>query len=78
MDYGHDSLFLTVIVDRVGRRFWFDDRLLPPAAQAARRTAVRQAVSDYARRMFTKQATGGLPAGNLMDVVADAQGWRNI
>lgn len=77
-DYGPELVASQVIVDGVGRRFWFDDRLLPPATAPARRTAVRQLVSDYARRMFAKQGVAGVPAGDLTAIAKDADGWRAV
>jgi hypothetical protein len=77
-DYGPELVAQLVIVDGVGRRFLFDDALLPPVAAAARRTAVRAMVSSYVRRMFAKQGTANVPAGDLTAIARDGDGWRPV
>lgn len=70
------SLFL---VDAGGRRFYFDDRHLPPLTEAARRTAARNTISAMVRYGFEQLGAQNLPVGNLLDLAVNAvTGWRQL
>lgn len=78
MDNG-DLPFELFVLDPIGRAFAFDDTILPPVTQAARRTLVRNNVSNTIRRALESEGLSGLPPGNLLDILPLANSrWRPV